>query len=111
MTLTITELNWGHPVPGGGWRQLFAGFNLTCQPGEFVVVIGRSGSGKTSLLNLAAGFIAPTQGRVMRDVTPITGPGVLQITSSTSRVVSPPGSWCETPGANAGSRPSRSMEM
>lgn len=49
--------------------------SLHFKTGEFVAVIGRSGSGKTSLLNLAAGFIAPTQGRVMRDVTPITGPG------------------------------------
>lgn len=49
--------------------------SLALAPGEFVAVIGRSGSGKTSLLNLAAGFIAPSEGRVTRGGEAITGPG------------------------------------
>ena len=49
--------------------------NLTVSSGEFVVIIGRSGSGKTSLLNLAAGFQRPTAGAVLLDGTPIVGPG------------------------------------
>src|SRR4051812_43483377 len=49
--------------------------SLSLAPGEFVAVIGRSGSGKTSLLNLAAGFIAPTEGRVTRSGKAVTGPG------------------------------------
>jgi taurine transport system ATP-binding protein len=48
---------------------------LSVASGEFVVVIGRSGSGKTSLLNLAAGFHQPTSGAVLLDAKPITGPG------------------------------------
>lgn len=50
--------------------------NLSITSGEFVVVIGRSGSGKTSLLNLAAGFHAPTSGTILLDGKPISGPGV-----------------------------------
>ena len=57
MSLAIANLSWGHPLPGGGWRQLFDGFNLSCQSGQFVVVIGNNGSGKSTLLNLIAGTL------------------------------------------------------
>jgi NitT/TauT family transport system ATP-binding protein len=45
------------PAPDGGTRRVLDSFSLECKPGEFVVLIGRSGCGKTTVLNLLAGLI------------------------------------------------------
>ncbi|RVD69452.1 ATP-binding cassette domain-containing protein, partial [Mesorhizobium sp. M4A.F.Ca.ET.029.04.2.1] len=43
--------------------------------GDFVVLVGRSGCGKTSLLNVAAGLVEPARGRATIAGQPITAPG------------------------------------
>ena len=57
-----------------GGREILSPTSLSVRRGEFVCVIGPSGCGKTTLLRAAAGFVAPSAGRVSRHGKPIDGP-------------------------------------
>lgn len=46
-------------------RSNIQGFDLTMEPGECIVVFGRSGLGKTTLMKLAAGVFPPGAGEVV----------------------------------------------
>ena len=48
-----------------GDRTIFEHLNLTLNGGEFVVLLGASGVGKTSLLKIVAGLSTPAEGRVV----------------------------------------------
>ncbi len=49
---------------GVGGRMIFSGLDLQAQRGEITAVMGPSGTGKTTLLRLLMGAIAPASGRV-----------------------------------------------
>jgi heme exporter protein A len=49
-----------------GQRLLFEGVDFALGPGEAGLVIGPNGTGKSSLLRLAAGLLAPAAGRIVR---------------------------------------------
>lgn len=49
--------------------------DLQVAPGEFVCMVGPSGHGKTTLLNLVAGFLSPSSGAVLVNGRPVEGPG------------------------------------
>jgi taurine transport system ATP-binding protein len=71
--LAVHDLN----VVYGGPQAVHAlkDVSLDVRPGDFVVALGASGCGKTTLLNAMAGFIHPTSGEVLLDGAPVTGPG------------------------------------
>lgn len=47
-----------------GGREVFAGLDFAAVSGEAVAVVGRNGSGKTSLLRLIAGLLVPAGGKI-----------------------------------------------
>lgn len=78
-TLSFRDVSLRYPPRAGrhpsSANVVLDGINLQVASHELVAIIGRSGSGKTSLLNLAAGFLAPTSGTIAVDGVPIDGPG------------------------------------
>lgn len=48
---------------------------LSVEDGEFLVILGFSGTGKTTLINLIAGLEMPDRGEVLFKGAPVTGPG------------------------------------
>ncbi|WP_380053769.1 ABC transporter ATP-binding protein [Falsihalocynthiibacter sp. SS001] len=49
--------------------------NLDVKEGEFLAILGFSGTGKSTLMNLIAGLNTPDKGEVLFKGAPITGPG------------------------------------
>lgn len=73
-SLDVRDL-WVRYGTRDGHVDALANVNLTMKPGDFVVAIGASGCGKTTLLSVLAGFLPPTDGQVLLDGAPVTGPG------------------------------------
>jgi ATP-binding cassette subfamily B protein len=48
-------------------RPAIDGFSLTVTPGETVALVGASGAGKSTVLNLVIGFLRPTSGAILLD--------------------------------------------
>jgi heme exporter protein A len=66
-----------------GDRKLFSELDLSVSPGTFVQVTGPNGSGKTSLLRILCGLLAPAEGRITWDGADIRSLGeeyVAQVT-------------------------------
>ncbi|MBE9180982.1 ATP-binding cassette domain-containing protein [Oculatella sp. LEGE 06141] len=72
--LVIENVSKVYPTSAGPYTVL-DGINLTIQEGEFICVIGHSGCGKTTMLDMVSGFRQPTTGEVRLENQRITQPG------------------------------------
>jgi len=72
----MDKVNGNHPVVqvvevvksfsvGGGEVTVLKGISFDVQPGEFVTIVGPSGNGKSTLLNMITGIDRPTDGQVI----------------------------------------------
>jgi len=73
--LSIQDISMRFDIPNGGSVVALSNVSLTVGAGEIVSVLGPSGCGKTTLLNILAGFLAPTAGTVLLNGKAIKGPG------------------------------------
>ena len=62
-------------LKNGSSVQALKDVSLDIEAGQIITVLGPSGCGKTTLLNIVAGFLAPTEGKVVLNGQTVQGPG------------------------------------
>ncbi|MBN8478632.1 MAG: ATP-binding cassette domain-containing protein [Burkholderiales bacterium] len=72
--LAIRDVSVNYAVKDGVLSAL-SHVDLEVRDGDFVVALGASGCGKTTLLNVIAGFLAPSSGSILLDGRAVAGPG------------------------------------
>ena len=72
--LIINDVSMTFSLPDGGSVEALKNINLNIKKGELMSVLGPSGCGKTTLLNILAGFLAPTAGEISLNEDRVTGP-------------------------------------
>ena len=74
--ISIEGITKRFPTPGGGMTTVFDNLWLSMSRGEFTCIIGHSGCGKTTVLNLLAGLDEPSAGTIIVDNQSIEGPSL-----------------------------------
>jgi len=71
--LELKEVTKGFGA-NGSRTEVLRNINLQIEEGEFVAIVGYSGAGKTTLINMISGLASPDSGQVSLGGKPITGP-------------------------------------
>src|SRR6516225_8368224 len=75
--ISIEGISKRFPAPGGGdVNVVFENLWVSMRRGEFTCIIGHSGCGKTTVLNILAGLDVPSAGVVIVDGQAIEGPSL-----------------------------------
>jgi len=73
--LSINNISMRFDLKNGSSVQALKDVSLDIDEGQIITVLGPSGCGKTTLLNIVAGFLAPTEGKVILNDEIVLGPG------------------------------------
>ena len=74
--VSVELLSQRFPDGKGGQMTVFENASFGIEKGEFVVILGHSGCGKSTIMNILAGLAQPTSGVVTMDGTEISGPSL-----------------------------------
>jgi len=74
-SLHIDNVSMTFSLPDGSAVEALKNVSIDLREGELLSILGPSGCGKTTLLNIVAGFLAPTEGQVILNNKQVTGPG------------------------------------
>jgi nitrate/nitrite transport system ATP-binding protein len=74
--ISIEGITKRFPAAAGGVTTVFEDLWLSMRRGDFTCIIGHSGCGKTTVLNILAGLDAPSEGTVIVDNQSIEGPSL-----------------------------------
>lgn len=79
-TMTDARIQVDHvtkrfPAGESGEVLALSDVTLSVADNEFVCAVGRSGCGKTTLLNMIAGLLKPSEGAIFTNGRPVLGPG------------------------------------
>jgi len=73
--LSLSRVDMTFTTKGGTSNPVLKGIDLDVQRGEFISLIGHSGCGKSTVLNIVAGLLRATAGGVIVDGREVNAPG------------------------------------